>query len=131
LLKPLAGGASSSTCMRQWIASRPHGEILCDRVHNAICETCRVLMSRGITGPFETWREGVPYACMGGDIATTAGLTVKEPDNGVVAFARWNAFPLSPVQPRTHEDDGTGRREPADANPSLRSDRRTMLVAAE
>jgi hypothetical protein len=24
----------------------PHGEILCDRVHNAVCETCRVLMSR-------------------------------------------------------------------------------------
>jgi hypothetical protein len=32
----------------------PDGEILCDRVHNAICESCRVLMSRGIVGAFET-----------------------------------------------------------------------------
>jgi hypothetical protein len=30
-----------------------HGEILCDRVHNAVCETCRVLMSRGIVGAFD------------------------------------------------------------------------------
>ena len=58
----------------------PDGGVLADRVHNAICETCRMLMSRGIVGAFETWKEGVPYACMRGDIETTAGLTVKEPD---------------------------------------------------
>jgi hypothetical protein len=58
----------------------PDGEIICDRVHNAVCETCRVLMSRGITGSFETWKEGVPYPCMKGDIERTAGLTVVEPN---------------------------------------------------
>jgi hypothetical protein len=39
----------------------PDGEILCDRVHNAICETCRLLMSRGIVGVFETWKADIPY----------------------------------------------------------------------
>jgi hypothetical protein len=42
LLRPRLGG--------------PDGEILCDRGHNAVCETCRVLMSRGIVGAFETWK---------------------------------------------------------------------------
>jgi hypothetical protein len=31
----------------------PDGEIVRDGVHNALCETCRVLMARGITGSFE------------------------------------------------------------------------------
>src|SRR5262245_30403365 len=70
----------------------PDGEILCDRVHNAICETCRVLMSRGIVGTFETWKPGVPDPCMRGDIARTAELTVHERDDGVVHFARWRPF---------------------------------------
>jgi hypothetical protein len=41
-----------------------NGEVLCDRVHNAICETCRVLMSRGIGGAFETWKASIVYPCM-------------------------------------------------------------------
>jgi hypothetical protein len=48
---------------RPTVSPVPDGEVLCDRVHNAICETCRVLMSRGITGPFESWRAAIPYAC--------------------------------------------------------------------
>ena len=44
------------------------GEILVEGAHNAVCQACRVLMSRGIVGPFETWKESVPYACMRGDI---------------------------------------------------------------
>jgi hypothetical protein len=32
----------------------------------------------GITEAFETWKEGVPYACRRGDIERTAGLTVEE-----------------------------------------------------
>jgi hypothetical protein len=92
----------------------PDGEILCDRVQNAICETCRVLMSRGITGLFETWKDGVLYACMQGDIARTAGLTVKEPDRGLIAFARWNAFPSSPVEARTQKDNDTGTGQPCE-----------------
>src|SRR5262245_48847740 len=109
----------------------PDGEVLADRVHNAICETCRLLMSRGIVGAFETWNEGVPYACMRGDIETTAGLTVKEPDRGAIAFARWNAFPSSPVEARTRENIDLGSGEPAGAKTCLRSGRRAMPVAAE
>jgi hypothetical protein len=50
----------------------------------------------GITEAFETWKEGVPYACRRGDIERTAGLTVEE---GISArsprFRRWE--PHSPV----------------------------------
>jgi hypothetical protein len=48
------------------------GEILCDRIHNPVCETRRVLMSRNIDGAFETRKVDVPYPCMKGDIASTA-----------------------------------------------------------
>jgi hypothetical protein len=97
------------------------GEIICDRVHNAVCETCRVLMSRGITGPFETWKEGVSYACMKGNIERTAELTVLEPDirgrDSKPRFVRWrpyrasqNALPLHSVDAPACEDDRVGRR---------------------
>jgi hypothetical protein len=99
----------------------PDGEILVDRVHNAICESCRVLMSRGIVGDFETWKVGIPYACMRGDIASTAGLTVQEPDDGVVHFARWrpfdqNARSRSAVPAPARPSDGGARRAPVDAD---------------
>jgi hypothetical protein len=48
----------------------PHGEILCDGVHNPICESCRVLMSLGITGPFETWKQAFRIPACG---ATSRG----------------------------------------------------------
>jgi hypothetical protein len=49
-------------------------------------------MSRGIVGAFETWKVGIPYPCMTGDIASTAELTVHEPDDGVVHFSKWRPF---------------------------------------
>jgi hypothetical protein len=70
----------------------PDGEILCDRVFNPVCESCRALMACGIAGPFETRKPDIDYPCMIGDIETAAGLTVKEPDDGVVHFARWRPF---------------------------------------
>jgi hypothetical protein len=33
---------------------------------------------RGIVGAFEIWKPDLDYACMSGDIASTAGLTVHE-----------------------------------------------------
>ena len=76
-------------------------------------------MSRGIVGPFETWKQGTPYPCLRGDIEETAGLTVSEPDDGVVHFARWtpfvqNAVSRSAVQPSAREDDAAGRVVAAD-----------------
>jgi hypothetical protein len=114
----------------------PDGEILCDRMHNAICETCRVLMSRGIVGSFETWKAGIPYPCMTGDIAKTAELTVHEPDDGVVHFARWrpfnqNAVSRSAVPAPACEDDEGAREVAADTNASPRLDRESIPEAAE
>jgi hypothetical protein len=91
----------------------PDGEILRDRVHNALCETCRVLMSRGIVGAFETWKHNIPYPCMRGDIASTAELTVHEPDDGIVHFARWrpfdqNALSRSPILAPARDRPDTG-----------------------
>jgi hypothetical protein len=56
---------------------RPGDEILCDRVHNGVCESCRVLMPRGIVGRFETCKAGIEDLCI---IASTAELTVHEPE---------------------------------------------------
>src|SRR5947208_17100053 len=97
----------------------PDGEVLFDRVHNPVCETCRVLMSRGIVGAFETWKVGLPYPCMTGDIASTTGLTVHEPDDGVVHFAKWrpfdqNAVSRSAVPAPARENDGVVKEVAAD-----------------
>jgi hypothetical protein len=94
----------------------PDGEVLCKQTVSPTCSSCRVLLSRGITGPFETWRKGRPYASIRGNVEKVAGLTVKEPDRGAIAFARWNAFPSSPVEARTRGDIKPGSGESADAN---------------
>jgi hypothetical protein len=104
----------------------PDGEVLCQQTVSPVFPSCRALLARGITGPFETWRECVPSACMRGDIEITAGLTVKEPDRGAIAFARWNAFPSSPVEARTRNDCDHGAGESVEANVALRSDRRAL-----
>ena len=76
-------------------------------------------MSRGIVGPFETRKPGISYLCLRGGIEKTAGLTVYEPDEGVVHFARWtpcgqNVVSRSAVQPPAREDDLAGRVVAAD-----------------
>jgi hypothetical protein len=115
----------------------PDGEVLCDRVHNAICEACRVLLSCGIVGLFETWKPGIDHPCISGDITSTAGLTVHEPDDGVVHFARWrpfgqNAVSRSAVPAPAREDDRAGRGGgPLDTNASLCSDSSVLPEAAE
>ena len=111
--------------------SGPDGEVLCQQTVSPVCPSCRALLARGITGPFDTWREAVPYAFMRGDIEITAGLIVKEPDRGAIAFARWNAFPSTPVETRTRNDYDHGAGEPVEANVALRSDRRALAQAAE
>ena len=70
----------------------PDGEVLCDRIHNPVCESCRALMARGITGPSETWKPSFNHPCMSGDIEKVAGLTVYDPDDSVVHFASWRPF---------------------------------------
>ena len=109
------------------------GEILSDRVHNALCESCRVLMSRGVTGRFETWKPGIGQPCMTGDIERAAGLTVLEPDHGMVHFAKWrpfdqNAVSRSAVPSPAREDDAAERGIPIDATASVCSDRHPEAV---
>jgi hypothetical protein len=74
----------------------PDGEILIEATHNAVCEACRVLVSRGIVGSFETRKQVIPYPCMKGDIEKTAGLTVYEPDDvkdaRPIHFRSWRPF---------------------------------------
>jgi hypothetical protein len=111
--------------------SGPDGEVLCQQTVSPVCPSCRALLARGITGPFDTWREGVPYACMRGDIEITAGLTVKEPDRGAIAFARWNTFPSSPVEARAREVDGPCSAGAAEATARVRSVRSVLPEAAE
>jgi hypothetical protein len=79
-------------------------------------------MARGITGHFETRKPGIPYPRMRGDIEKAAGLTVFEPDDGVVHFGRWrpfdqNALSRSAIVAPVSEEDVAGRGD------SLRHDR--------
>ncbi len=118
----------------------PDGEILCDRMHNPVCESCRALQARGITGKFETSKPGIPYACLRGDIAKTAGLTIREPDSAddarPVHFTKWKPFDLDAVSHRAglapaSEDTGPGRGGgPVDANASPRSGWNDALAEA-
>jgi hypothetical protein len=71
-------------------------------------------MSRGIVGSFETWKIGIGYPCMTGDIASTAGLTVHAPDDGVVHFAHWRPFDQNAVS-------RSADPSPARENPALRT----------
>jgi len=118
----------------------PDGEILCDRVHNPVCESCRVLMARGILGEFETRKPGISYACMRGDIEKTAGLAIREPDSvddaRPVHFTKWKPFDLDAVSHRAglapaSADIDPGREGSVDANASLRSGLELIPEAAE
>ena len=72
-------------------------------------------MSRGITGPFETWKADVPYACLRGDIERTAGLTVAEPDirnrDCKPKFKRWKPYPTSQHAVPLHSVDAPARED--------------------
>jgi hypothetical protein len=86
------------------------GEILVHGAHNVV-RGRRVLMARGIVGLSETWKPGIDYPCMTGDIEKLAGLTVCEPHDGVVHFARWrpldqNAVSRSAILVPAREEDG-------------------------
>jgi hypothetical protein len=93
-------------------------------------------MSRGIVDGFETWKADIPYPCMRGDVASTAELTVHEPDDGLAHFARWRPFrqhavSRSAVPPPAREKDRAGREVAVDPNASPRSDRESFPEAAE
>jgi hypothetical protein len=69
----MAIGASLRTRLGE-----PDGDVLCEQTVSPTCTSCRTLPTSGITGPVETWREGVSYACVRGDIEKAAGLTTEE-----------------------------------------------------
>jgi hypothetical protein len=105
------------------------------RVHDAICETCRVLISRGTVGLRDL--EGrIEYPSMSGDIALTAELTVHATDHGEVHFAKWrpldqDAISRFAVPAPARETNEGGRRVAAQTTASLRSDRESTPEAAE
>jgi hypothetical protein len=123
----LADGRPRYSSRGQLYRSRldgPGGEVLVEATTIPVGPSCRVLMGMGITGPFETWREGVTYACLRGDIGKASGLTVVERDRGAAAFERWqplqHALSASVGAPSERADGFTGGGGPADANASLR-----------
>ena len=74
-----------------------------------------MLISRGIVGSFETWKVGIGYPCITGDIETTAGLTVAEPDirgrDCQPRFVRWRPYPGSQDGLLLHSVDAPAREE--------------------
>src|SRR3954467_6930821 len=90
----------------------PDVEVLCDGVFSPVVTSCRALMARGITGPFETYKPSIPYACMTGDIEKAAGLTVYEPDDQKdprpIHFRRWRPFDAQAVRGVASENGPCG-----------------------
>jgi hypothetical protein len=115
----------------------PAGDVLVEQAVSPMCPSCRALRARGITGLFETWKEGVPYACMRGDIEKMAGLTVYEPDDGVVQFARWRPFDQNTVSrsaasaPARNDDRAVRGEVPADTSTGCRARGELLAEAAE
>jgi hypothetical protein len=97
----------------------PGGDVLVEQTVSPVCPSCRALMARGITGPFETWKDGVPYACLRGDIETMAGLTLEESGTKTPRFNWWQPHPhsqdaISSASGSAPAREGTGgRRGPA------------------
>src|SRR5262249_26125061 len=56
----------------------PEGDVLVERTTNPLVTSCRALMARGITGPFETWKPGIDYPLMRGDIQAPGALSIKK-----------------------------------------------------
>ena len=74
-------GASLTRCR----LGSANGEVLAEGCLTPALDACRALLARGITGRFETWREGVSYACMRGDIEKAAKLNVRSASPRVVS----------------------------------------------
>jgi hypothetical protein len=92
------------------------GLVLCARTILPSTDSCRALLKLGIIGQFETWREGVTYACMTGDIEKTAELTVIENRTCSPRFAKWEGYPpprdalsRDRERARTRETDEAGK----------------------
>jgi hypothetical protein len=99
----------------------PGGDVLVEQTVSPMCPSCRALMARGITGQFETWREGVPHACMRGDIEAMAGLTLEESSTKTPRFKRW--------QPHPHSQDAIS---PASGSaPARESDLGGRMIASD
>src|SRR5262245_914472 len=89
----------------------PEGDVLVERTTNPVVASCRALMARGVTGPFEARKPGIGYPCMRGDIEATAGLTIREDADPKGAthptFTRWTPYD----GPRTYSIKGLQRDE--------------------
>ena len=75
----------------------PEGEVLVEQ--RTTQSAMRVVMSRGITRPFETRKGGINHVCMIGGIERSAGITVYKPDDGMVHCPRWRPFDPDAVFP--------------------------------
>ena len=68
------------------------GRLILEASHQPFLDGCRELMRRGIFGPAEMWDEIRPYPRMVGTVEGAAKLTLRDPDNGRVGFAKWKPW---------------------------------------
>jgi hypothetical protein len=100
----------------------PDGQVLVLRTATPSTSSCRALLVLGISGPFETWREGGTYAYLQGDIEKVAGLAVEENSTTAPRFKKWrphavaqDGVPRDSGAVPAREDGGAGRQVAGDA----------------
>jgi hypothetical protein len=84
------------------------------RSNSPILTLCRLLIRAGHnpSARLEAYR-GSTFCLRVCSIGGGARLTVKEPDGGRAHFAKWTAFPSSPVASRAQEKELGGHGSPA------------------
>jgi hypothetical protein len=70
-----------------------NGSVLIEDTWNPEYDACRVLLTNGITGKLETWRQDRRAPSMRLDIEKSATLTVEEGQQVGPRFRRWAAHP--------------------------------------
>ena len=83
------------------------------RSNSPILTLCRLLIRAGHnpSARLEAYRGST--LCLSVSIGAGARRTVKEPDGGRAHFAKWTAFPSSPVASRAQEKELGGHGSPA------------------
>jgi hypothetical protein len=84
----------------------------------------------GSSGASKPWKAGIDHPCMAADIEKTAGLTVHEPDDNVVHFARWRPFDQNAACRSAFSGPAYVTMGTADTIAALPSDRRAMPAPA-
>jgi hypothetical protein len=79
------------------------GEVLISACRCPLLDSCRALLSRGITGRLELWRAGKPTFDMACDVQVGAQYTFVESETESIRLVRWSPAPWNALSRRSIE----------------------------